>query len=105
MTGLNKLLPRRNRKTVERACAALNENETRMREALMVTATDIDVNGDLYAVYTHVGPKHWLEAARLICEEKMSPRELIARLDLSPVEIEETMKDLIRRGVVTLRKR
>lgn len=89
---------------IERACAGLNENERRMRESLMVTATQIEVNPDLYAVYTVVGPKQWLEAARLICEERMPPRDIIARLDISPLEIEECMKDLIRRGVVTLKK-
>lgn len=89
---------------IERACTALNDNERRMRESLMVTATQIDVNTDLYSVYRAVGPKQWLEAARLICEEKTPPREVIARLDLSPLEIEECMKDLIRRGVVTLKK-
>jgi CheY-like chemotaxis protein len=89
---------------IERACTALNDNERRMRESLMVTATEIDVNEPLYAVYRAVGPKQWLEAARLICEEKTPPREVIARLDLSPLEIEECMKDLIRRGVVTLKK-
>jgi hypothetical protein len=51
-----------------------------------------------------VGPKQWLEAARMICEDKTPPRDVIARLDISPLEIEECMKDLIRRGVVTLKK-
>jgi hypothetical protein len=89
---------------VERACSTLNENERRMRESLMVQATQIEVSHELYSVYRQVGPKQWLECARLICEEKVSPRDIIARLELSPVEIEETMKDLIRRGVVTLKK-
>ncbi len=89
---------------IERACTALNDNEQRMRESLMVSATQIDVNNELYAVYRQVGPKQWLEAARLICEEKTPPREVIARLDISPLDIEECMKDLIRRGVVTLRR-
>jgi DNA-binding response OmpR family regulator len=89
---------------VERACTTLNENERRARESLMVSATQIDVNEQLYAVYRQVGPKQWLECARLICEERVAPREILARLDTSPVEIEETMKDLVRRGVVTLKK-
>ena len=89
---------------VERACSTLNENEGRMRESLLVSATHVEVNPDLYAVYCHVGPKQWLECARLICEERLPPREIIARLDLSPVDLEETMKDLIRRGVVTLKQ-
>ncbi len=90
--------------SLERACATLNDNERRMRESLMVSATEIAVNDELYKVYRAVGPKGWLEAARLICEERATPRDVIARLDLSPVEIEECMKDLIRRGVVTLKK-
>lgn len=89
---------------VERACSTLNENEGRMRESLLVSATHVEINPDLYAVYCHVGPKQWLECARLICEERLPPREIIARLDLSPVDLEETMKDLIRRGVVTLKQ-
>ncbi|MGV3620125.1 MAG: response regulator [Archangium sp.] len=89
---------------IERACTTLNDNERRMRESLMVSATEITVNEELYKVYRAVGPKNWLEAARLICEEKATPRDVISRLDVSPVEIEECMKDLIRRGVVTLKK-
>lgn len=89
---------------LERAASTLNENERRMREGLMLSATQIEVNLDLYAVYQQVGPKPWLETARLICEEKLPPREVIAHLDISPLEVEETMKDLIRRGVVTLRR-
>jgi CheY-like chemotaxis protein len=90
---------------LQRACATLNENEQRMRESLLVTATDVEVQPDLYAVYRQVGPKQWLEAAKLICEDKLAPREIIARLEISPIDVEETMKDLIRRGVVTLKKR
>jgi DNA-binding response OmpR family regulator len=89
---------------VERACSTLNENERRMRESLMVQATQIEVNEALYDIYRQVGPTQWLECARLICEEKLAPREIISRLDLSPVDIEETMKDLLRRGVVNLQK-
>lgn len=89
---------------IERAASTLNENERRMREGLMLTATQIEVNAELYAVYQQVGPKTWLETARLICEEKLPPRDVIAHIDVSPIDVEETMKDLIRRGVVTLRR-
>lgn len=89
---------------IERACATLNENERRMRESLLVSATQVDVHPELYAVYRQVGPKQWLEAAKLICEDKLAPRDIIAKLEISPVDVEETMKDLIRRGVVTLKK-
>jgi len=87
-----------------RARELLNDNERRAREGMMVGATEIQVDPDLYHVYRMVGPKQSLEVARLICEERVPPREVIARVELSPVEIEETLKDLVRRGVVTLRK-
>ncbi|MDP3236928.1 MAG: response regulator [Myxococcales bacterium] len=90
--------------SIERACATLNENERRMRESLLVSATQVEVHPELYAVYRQVGPKQWLEAAKLICEDKMAPRDIIAKLEISPVDVEETMKDLIRRGVVMLKK-
>jgi DNA-binding response OmpR family regulator len=89
---------------IERACTTLNENERNMRESLLVNATQVEVHPDLYAVYRQVGPKQWLEAARLICEEKLAPRDIIANLEISPVDVEETMKDLVRRGVVMLQK-
>ncbi len=89
---------------IEQGCGTLNENERRVREGMLVTANQMEVNADLYAVYRQVGPKQWLEVARLICEEGVPPRDVIASLDTSPLEVEETMKDLIRRGVVTLRK-
>jgi DNA-binding response OmpR family regulator len=88
---------------IEQGCGTLNENERRIREGLLVSAGQIEVNDALYAVYTQVGPKQWLEVARLICEERIPPREIIASMG-SPIEVEETLKDLVRRGVVTLKK-
>ncbi len=40
-----------------RARDLLNDNERRAREGLMVSANEIEVNADLYAVYRMVGPK------------------------------------------------
>lgn len=84
------------------AASVLNENETRLREGLLIQASQIHVDGELYALYAQVGPKQWLETARLICEERLPPRDVIARVEASPIDVEETMKDLIRRGVVRL---
>ncbi len=90
---------------ISRAAKTMNDNERRVREASLVSAGEIAVNRDLYAVYAQVGPKARLEAARLICEEKLSPREVIARSNASPLDVEETMRDLLRRGVVSLNAR
>jgi CheY-like chemotaxis protein len=88
---------------IARACAVLNENETRAREGLLVTASGVEVNPELYDLYCRVGPRQWLETARLICEERLPPRDIISRVEASPIEVEETLKDLVRRGVVSLR--
>lgn len=87
---------------IAHAIEVLHTNQTRVRESLMVHATKIDVNGDLYALYAQIGPASSLETARLICEERLPPREVISRMSASPLEVEETLKDLVRRGVVTL---
>ncbi len=87
---------------LEKATQTLNANEARLKEHLLVRATDIQVNPELYSLYTQVGPKQWLEAARLLCEEKLPPREVLARVEISPIEVEETLRDLVRRGVLSL---
>lgn len=87
---------------LQRTAEMLNENERKLRDGLLINANDIQVDSDLYAVYAQVGPKQWLEAARLICEERLPPKEVIARVEASPLEVEETLKDLLRRGIVRL---
>lgn len=89
-------------RSITRAVETLNENERRVRENLLLSARQLTVHEELYQVYRAVGPKDSLELARLVCEEKLMPREIIARVDTSPIEIEECLKDLLRRGVVTL---
>jgi len=85
-----------------RASQLLNDNAQRLRDGLMVNPLEIHVNPELYEVYVRNGPQHWLPAARLLCEQGLPPREVLARLDESPLELEEVLRDLIRRGVVSL---
>lgn len=85
-----------------RAATVLNANEHRLREGLLIQASGVKVDPELYKLYSQVGPRQWLETARLICEERLPPREVLARVDASPIDVEDTLKDLIRRGVVTL---
>lgn len=86
---------------IDRAAELLNENAEKLREAHLVSPGAIHVNADLYRVYAQNGPKGWLETARLLCEEKLSPREVLSRVDESPIDVEETLRDLVRRGVVS----
>ena len=85
-----------------RATQLLNDNARRLRDGLMVNPIEIHVNPELYEVYVRNGPQQWLPAAKLLCEQGLPPREVLARLDESPVELEEVLRDLIRRGVVSL---
>jgi DNA-binding response OmpR family regulator len=85
-----------------RANSLLNDNARRLRDGLMVNPIEIHVNPELYEVYVRNGPQQWLPAARLLCELGLPPREVLARLDESPLELEEVLRDLIRRGVVSL---
>jgi two-component system chemotaxis response regulator CheY len=85
-----------------RASQLLNDNARRLRDGLMVNPLEIHVNPELYEVYVRNGPQQWLPAARLLCEQGLPPREVLARLDESPLELEEVLRDLIRRGVVSL---
>jgi DNA-binding response OmpR family regulator len=87
---------------LDRAAGLLNENAQKLRDAHLVNPGSINVNADLYRVYSQNGPKPWLETARLLCEERLTPREVLSRLDESPIEVEETLRDLVRRGVVSL---
>jgi CheY-like chemotaxis protein len=84
------------------ATGVLNEGDQRLREGLLVAGRELQVNQELYQLYTSVGPPKWVETARLICEQKLAPREVIARGEASPVELEEIIRDLLRRGVVVL---
>jgi DNA-binding response OmpR family regulator len=85
-----------------RATQLLNENARKLRDGLMVNPLEIHVNPELYQVYVRNGPQQWLPAARLLCEQGLPPREVLARLNDSPIELEEVLRDLIRRGVVSL---
>ena len=85
-----------------RATQLLNENAKKLRDGLMVNPLEIHVNPELYQVYVRNGPQQWLPAAKLLCEQGLPPREVLARLNESPIELEEVLRDLIRRGVVSL---
>lgn len=89
---------------LEQATTTLNANEQRVRDELLVKASSIVVNEPLYAVYRQVGPPEWVEIARLLCVEKKPPREAISLLDVSPLDFEDAMRDLVRRGVIALKK-
>lgn len=49
-----------------------------------------------------VGPPAWLPMARLLCEQQLTPAEVISRMQVAPAEVAAVVKDMLRRGVVGL---
>jgi hypothetical protein len=81
-------------------CVHLNENKRRIREESQAGAQSLDVNSDLYQLYASVGPPPFRPIAQLLCEQKLLPRDVMARLRCTPQEVAQVVSDLILRGVV-----
>lgn len=82
--------------------AAADRNNAHEAAALdqdLVSAARLRVNPDLYAVYTQLGPAVGRAVAALVADG-FSTGEIMAKTDHSPLEIEETLRDLIRRRVI-----
>jgi len=85
-----------------RAALTLNENEHRKREKAFTRAKRVEVKPNLYALFQKFGPKNHLPWISLICESKLTPKEVLARANISPVQLEEIVGDLVRRKVIRL---
>ncbi len=81
----------------------LNEEHARAREDQLSRAKALSVNDDVYQLYTTVGPPAWMPIVRLLCEQKLTPAQVIQRLSCTPMDVAVVVKDLLRRGVVNLR--
>ncbi len=90
------------RATLERLVPWLAAEQARAREDQLAKARSLTVNDDLYRLYVTVGPPAWLPIVRLLCESKLPPAEVIARLQVTPMEVATVVKDLLRRGVASL---
>jgi CheY-like chemotaxis protein len=86
------------------AVASLNESAQRVKDVLLVQPGEIVIHKELYEVYSHNGPPRWLPTAKLLCEQRLTPKEILSQVDENPLEIEEALRDLLRRGVVTIRR-
>jgi CheY-like chemotaxis protein len=88
--------------TLDRLIPWLNDEQRKTREDQLAKARALTVNDDLYRLYLTVGPPAWLPMVRLLCESKLPPAEVIARLQVTPAEVAAVVKDLLRRGVAAL---
>jgi len=85
-----------------RAALTLNDNEHRKREKAFTRARRVEVKPNLYALFQKFGPKTHIPWITLICESKLTPKEVLARANISPVQLEEIVGDLVRRKVIRL---
>jgi DNA-binding response OmpR family regulator len=88
--------------TLARLVPWLNDEQKRTREDQLARARSLVPDDELYRLYLTVGPPAWLPIARLLCEQRLTPVEVINRLQVTPMEVAAVVKDLLRRGVVSL---
>ncbi len=83
--------------------AVMNDEQQKLKEEQLKQAKGLDINNELYQLYTQVGPPAWKPAVQLLCEAKLLPRDVMSRLSMSAAELSAVLKDLVRRGVVALK--
>lgn len=88
---------------LDAAVHALNEEQKKLRDDQLKEARALDVNPELYGLYLTVGPPPWRPMVQALCEQRLLPRDVMTRLNVSAAELSQCLKDLVRRGVVTLR--
>ena len=88
--------------TLARLVPWLNDEQQKAREGELAKAKALNVHEELYRLYVTVGPPAWLPIARLLCELKLTPADVMARLQVTPMEVAAVVKDLLSRGVVSL---
>jgi DNA-binding response OmpR family regulator len=88
--------------TLQRVVPWMNDEQRRAREDQLTRARSLQVNDELYRLYATVGPPAWLPIARLLCEQKLTPAQVMAQLQVTPIDVAAVVKDLLRRGVATV---
>ncbi|MFO0597861.1 MAG: response regulator [Myxococcaceae bacterium] len=88
--------------TLARLVPWLAEEQKRVSEAELARAKALVVNDELYRLFVNVGPPAWQPMVRMLCEQHLTPAEVMARLGVAPMELAAVVKELLRRGVATL---
>jgi DNA-binding response OmpR family regulator len=88
--------------TLARLVPWLNDEQRRVQEGELARARALSVNDELYRLFLSVGPPAWLPMVRMLCEQRLAPAEVMARLGVTPAELAAVVKELLRRGVATL---
>lgn len=88
--------------TLSRLVPWLNDEQKRAAESQLARARALTVNDELYRLFLTVGPPAWQPMVRLLCEQRLTPAEVISRLQVTPMEVASVVKELLRRGVASL---
>lgn len=88
--------------TLSRLVPWLSDEQKRAAESQLARARALTVNDELYRLFLTVGPPAWQPMVRMLCEQKLTPAEVIARLQVTPMEVAAVVKELLRRGVASL---
>lgn len=88
--------------TLARLVPWLNDEQKRAAEGQLARARALQVNDELYQLFITVGPPAWQPMVRMLCEQKLTPAEVIARLQVTPMEVAAVVRELLRRGVASL---
>ena len=88
--------------TLTRLVPWLNDEHKRAAEGQLARARALQVNEDLYRLFITVGPPAWQPMVRMLCEQKLTPAEVISRLQVTPMEVAAVVRELLRRGVASL---
>ncbi|MFN7133648.1 MAG: response regulator transcription factor, partial [Myxococcales bacterium] len=89
------------RSLLDAAAQRNNVNEAAALDRLLTTAGKVEVDESLFQIYEQLGPPSSRGIARMV-RQGLTPRQVIAQSDASPMDVEETMKDLVRRRVVRI---
>ena len=88
--------------TLTRLVPWLNEEQKRAAEGQLARAKALQVNEDLYRLFITVGPLEWQPMVRMLCEQKLTPAEVMNRLQVTPMQVAAVVRELLRRGVASL---
>ncbi len=86
---------------LETAAVKNNQNESDALDRLLTRATRVEVDEQLYTLYEQLGPPEARPIASMIRSGK-TPKEVMAEGQQSPMDIEQVVRDLVRRRVLKL---
>jgi len=88
---------------IQYTCERLNSAEAQAAQKKLATATELDVDPDLYELYSRVASARKVAFAQAICEKRLPFQEVAAELQLPQEQAWEWFRELLRRGVIRIR--